>query len=39
MSSPGFLRMLLAAEGYIRVRNLNRVFCAKLHHQNFKRCI
>lgn len=33
------LGMLLAAEVYIRVKNLKQVYCAKLHHQNSKRCI
>jgi aquaporin Z len=31
--------MLLAAEIYTRVRGLKQVYCAKLHHQNNKRCI
>lgn len=31
--------MLAAAEFYRRVRGVNRVICAKLHHQNDKRCI
>jgi aquaporin Z len=33
------LGMLLAAESYVRVRGAHRVFCAKLHHFNEKRCI
>jgi len=33
------LGMLAASEVYIRVRGANSVFCAKLHHQNPKRCI
>jgi aquaporin Z len=33
------LGMLLAAELYLRVRGKQAVFCAKLHHQNPKRCI
>lgn len=33
------LGMLLAAEVYLRVRGARNVFCAKLHHQNPKRCI
>jgi aquaporin Z len=33
------LGMLLAAELYLRARGARRVFCAKLHHQNKKRCI
>lgn len=33
------LGMLLAAEAYLRVRGGNKVFCAKLHHHNNKRCI
>ena len=31
--------MLLAAEMYTKVRSLKQVYCAKLHHQNNKRCI
>lgn len=34
-----FLGMLLAAEIYLRQRGIQRVFCAKLHHQNAHRCI
>lgn len=33
------LGMLLAAETYVQVRGIHRVFCAKLHHTNDKRCI
>jgi len=33
------LGMLLASEVYLRVRGAHRVFCAKLHHHNDKRCI
>jgi aquaporin Z len=33
------LGMLLAAELYLRQRGIHRVFCAKLHHYNDKRCI
>jgi len=33
------LGMLLAAELYVRRRGLHRVFCAKLHHHNARRCI
>jgi aquaporin Z len=33
------LGMLLAAEVYTNVRGLKQVDCAKLHHQNSKRCI
>jgi len=33
------LGMLLAAELYVRQRGLHQVFCAKLHHDNDKRCI
>ncbi len=33
------LGMLLAAECYVRLRQSRRVYCAKLHHQNRKRCI
>ena len=31
--------MLLAAELYLRLKGAHEVFCAKLHHQNNKRCI
>ncbi|HSB71067.1 MAG TPA: aquaporin [Candidatus Methylomirabilis sp.] len=31
--------MLLAAEAYLRLRGAGRVSCAKLHHDNGKRCI
>lgn len=31
--------MLLAAEVYLRHKGGHRVFCAKLHHHNTKRCI
>jgi len=31
--------MLLAAEFYLRLKGCDRVFCAKLHHNNSKRCI
>jgi len=33
------LGMLLAAELYVRAKGAQRVLCAKLHHQNDKRCI
>ncbi len=33
------LGMLLASEVYLRVRGTHQVFCAKLHHDNDKRCI
>ena len=33
------LGMLVAAEVYVRRRGASGVFCAKLHHQNSKRCI
>lgn len=33
------LGMLLAAEVYLRLRGKHAVFCAKLHHDNHKRCI
>lgn len=33
------LGMLLAAELYVRTRGMHRVFCAKFHHHNGKRCI
>jgi aquaporin Z len=33
------LGMLLAAEFYIGMKGVQRVFCAKLHHYNDKRCI
>jgi aquaporin Z len=33
------LGMLAAAQGYLWLRGADRVFCAKLHHQNQRRCI
>jgi aquaporin Z len=33
------LAMLAAAELYVRVHGAHRVLCAKLHHDNHKRCI
>jgi aquaporin Z len=33
------LGMLLAAETYLRLAGAQKVFCAKLHHHNTKRCI
>ena len=33
------LGMLLAGEVYLRFRGRRKVFCAKLHHHNNKRCI
>jgi aquaporin Z len=33
------LGMFLASEIYLRTRGVSRVFCAKLHHHNSKRCI
>jgi aquaporin Z len=33
------LGMLLAAELYLRLKGAQRVICAKLHHDNDKRCI
>ena len=33
------LGMLLASEVYLRTRGAQRVFCAKYHHENDKRCI
>jgi aquaporin Z len=33
------LGMLGAAEIYVRRRGINRVLCAKLHHENNERCI
>ncbi|MCI0528373.1 MAG: aquaporin [Nitrospira sp.] len=33
------LGMLLAAEVYVRLKGIQGVFCAKLHHHNDKRCI
>ena len=33
------LGMLLAAEVYLRLKGAEGVACAKLHHQNPKRCI
>ncbi len=38
MTAPP-LGMLMAAEFYIRVRGIEKVFCAKLHHNNHQRCI
>ncbi|WP_276746357.1 MIP/aquaporin family protein [Chlorogloeopsis fritschii] len=34
-----FIGMLSAAEVYVRLMGRNAVKCAKLHHQNHKRCI
>lgn len=31
--------MLLAAEAYVRCAGAHKIFCAKLHHHNNKRCI
>jgi aquaporin Z len=33
------LGMLVAAEVYVRMKSLQQVYCAKLHHRNDKRCI
>jgi aquaporin Z len=33
------LGMLLAAESYLRLAGAHKIFCAKLHHHNNKRCI
>lgn len=33
------LGMLLAAQTYLRLRGAHKVLCAKLHHENNKRCI
>jgi len=33
------LGMLLAAEAYLLLKGARKVFCAKLHHHNDKRCI
>ena len=33
------LGMLLAAETYVRLKGAHRVYCAKFHHENDKRCI
>lgn len=33
------LGMLFAAELYVRQHSIHKVFCAKLHHHNDKRCI
>lgn len=33
------LGMLAASEVYLRTKGAQRIFCAKLHHQNSKRCI
>ena len=38
MTAPP-LGMLLAAESYLRIRGAKSVICAKLHHENEKRCI
>jgi aquaporin Z len=38
MTAPP-LGMLIAAEIYIRVWGINKVYCAKLHHENQERCI
>ncbi|HEX2229350.1 MAG TPA: aquaporin [Candidatus Binatia bacterium] len=37
--SAPLLGMLAAAELYVRVKNARGIACAKLHHQNAKRCI
>jgi len=37
--SAPLLGMLLAAEVYVRLKGRKAVRCAKLHHQNNKRCI
>jgi hypothetical protein len=31
--------MLAAAQAYVALHGLGRVHCAKLHHENVKRCI
>jgi aquaporin Z len=31
--------MLLASEVYVRLRGVQRVYCAKFYHANNKRCI
>jgi aquaporin Z len=31
--------MILAAETYLQLAGARKVFCAKLHHHNDKRCI
>ena len=31
--------MLLAAEAYVRLRGVSKVFCAKLNHHGHRRCI
>jgi aquaporin Z len=33
------LGMLIAAEAYVRLVGVRKVFCAKLHHENSYRCI
>lgn len=33
------LGMLLAAETYVRFKGVHKVYCAKFHHENDKRCI
>jgi aquaporin Z len=38
LSAP-LLGMLLAAKVYTRIKSVKQVYCAKLHHQNGKRCI
>ncbi|NJN64717.1 MAG: hypothetical protein HC882_07460 [Acidobacteria bacterium] len=38
LSGP-LLGMLVVAEAYVRVRGTHRVFCAKLDHRGFARCI
>ena len=37
--SAPIIGMLAAAEAYIRTQGVSRVGCAKLHHENTKRCI
>lgn len=37
--SAPMIGMLAAAEAYIRTQGVSRVGCAKLHHENTKRCI
>ncbi len=37
--SAPILGMLLAAESYLRLKGAREVFCAKLYHNNDKRCI
>lgn len=33
------VRMLAAAQSYVAIQGMQRVLCAKLHHDNSQRCI